>query len=140
MFNPFQSSTIRRAFAILLVAGACSFGAARTAKADPVAGKWVKFYQVQVLYNLFDTHYYRWSTVFESENYIAAQWVYQQSIIADENGNLNDMWPDPYWRYVAVDVRFQSVWKFVPGTQTEREGEWSKSDYKLYPLLDHPFE
>lgn len=85
-----------------------------TVEAAPPPGKWVKEHQVQVEYWFWDYDYTYWSTVYASENYNAANFVYQLSLLAKQNGDLNQVWPNDYWRYIAVDVRLRSVWIFKP--------------------------
>lgn len=64
-----------------------------------------KTYKVQVEYWFFDTDYYYWSTVFETDNLQDAQFVYDLLLMAKEDGQLNSAAPNSYWRYFAVDVR-----------------------------------
>ena len=65
----------------------------------------LKTYKVQVQYWFFDTDYYYWSTVFETTDLADAEFVYQLLLAAHENGQLNEVAPNSYWRYMAVDVR-----------------------------------
>jgi len=58
-----------------------------------------------VEYWFFDTDYYYWETVFESDDYGEAEWVYELLLIAKENNQLHAVVPASYWRYIALDVR-----------------------------------
>ena len=62
-------------------------------------------YKVQVQYWFFDTDYYYWSTKLETEDQAEAQFLYEVLLWAKENGQLNAVAPNSYWRYIAVDVR-----------------------------------
>ena len=69
-----------------------------------------KTYQVQVEYWFFDTDYYFWSTVFESSNLNEAMLMYELLLVAQENGQLNEVVGASYGRYIAVDVRMITVY------------------------------
>lgn len=64
-------------------------------------------YKVQVQYWFFDTDYYYWSTKLETTNQSDAQFLYGLLVWAKENGQLNAVVPNSYWRYIAVDVRMR---------------------------------
>ena len=70
-------------------------------------------YEVQVQYWFFDTTGYYWSTVYSSENEQDAQFVYYLLSVAKQNGDLNKVVPNSYWRYIAVDVRLVPKCKIV---------------------------
>ena len=86
----------------LLVAGFIVVGQAETAQAQTAI---TKTYKVQVEYWFFDTDYYYWSTVLETDSLGEAQFLYDVLLWAKENNSLNAAAPNSYWRYIAVDVR-----------------------------------
>ena len=69
-------------------------------------------YKVEVQYWFFDTDYYYWSTKLETSNYSDAQFLYGILLWAKENGQLNAVAPNSYWRYIAVDVRMRTVYNW----------------------------
>jgi hypothetical protein len=71
-----------------------------------------KTYEVQVEYWFFDTDHYHWTTVFESDDLAEAQFVYGLLLVAKENGQLNEVVPNSYWRYIAVDVRMVTLYDY----------------------------
>ncbi len=93
-------------FLFLTVAAALTFCTidAPSAQAQSYA-MFKKTYAVQVQYWFFDTNYYYWQTKFESENQQDAQLMYDLLLLAKQNGQLNNVVPASYWRYIAVDVR-----------------------------------
>ena len=64
-------------------------------------------YTVEVKYWFFDTDYYYWSTVLETDKWEEANLLYDILSWAKSNGDLNTVVPHMYWRYIAVDVRMQ---------------------------------
>ena len=111
-----STSLVRRlAVAIFGLAALLSTGIFESkTEAAPPQGKWVKEYHVQVEYLLWDYDTYYWETVYKSENYDAANFVYQFSLLAKQNGDLNQMWKHAFWKMIAVDVRLVWEWKFKP--------------------------
>ena len=67
-------------------------------------------YKVEVQYWFFDTDYYYWSTVLETDDYSEADFVYSLLLMAQEDGQLNQYAPHSYWRYFAVDVRMRTCY------------------------------
>ena len=76
-------------------------------------------YKVQVEYWFFDTDYYYWSTKLETNSQAEAQFLRDVLQLAKENGQLNAVAPNSYWRYIAVDVRM--VVKY--------DWNWMRPDY-----------
>lgn len=113
---PLSKSTLRKLAAAMICLGGmlAAESSHNRAEAAPPPGKWVKEYQVQVEYWYWDTEYYGWSTVYRSESPQAAGFVYGVSQLALSNGTLNQLWPHSNWKFLAVDVRLISVWKFKP--------------------------
>lgn len=66
-----------------------------------------KTYKVQVKYWFFDTDYYYWSTVLDTNDRSEAELLYDILVWAKENNKLNEFAPNSYWRYIAVDVRLK---------------------------------
>lgn len=62
-------------------------------------------HKVEVQYWFWDSEHYYWSTVFESSDLDDAQFVYGLLFAAKQNGQLNQVAPNSYWKYFAVDVR-----------------------------------
>ena len=115
--NTVSCSRLRRriclaamAFSVVLFSGSIT----NQAEAAPPPGTWVQEHHVQVEYWFFDTDYYYWSTVYSSTNQQVANFVYAVSEMAMDNGTLNQLWPNDYWRYFAVDVRLITTWKYIP--------------------------
>lgn len=96
---------------LLLAAAALAFQGttAREASAQD-AQLTPRTYKVQVEYWFFDTDYYYWSTYFESDNYNDAKLVYDLLMHAKQDGQLNEVAANSYWRYIAVDVRLITVY------------------------------
>ena len=97
---------------LALAAGGLGFvGAQRSAKADGF-DYFQATYKVQVQYWFFDTDYYYWSTVLETDDYNTATFVYNLLASADADGQLNQVAPNSYWRYIAVDVRMTTEYRY----------------------------
>lgn len=71
-----------------------------------------KTYKVEVQYWFFDYEHYYWSTKLETSNDSDAQFLYGILLWAKETGQLNAVVPHSYWRYIAVDVRIRTVYKW----------------------------
>ena len=71
-----------------------------------------KTYKVQVEYWFFDTDYYYWSTVFETNDLQDALLMYELLLIAKENHQLNEVAASSYGRYIAVDVRMITEYRY----------------------------
>lgn len=89
---------------------ACAPGSAEAQKYASIK----KTYKVQVEYWFFDTDYYYWSTVFESDDQADAEFVFLLLQSAKDDGQLNAYAPNSYWRYFAVDVRLVVAYKYPP--------------------------
>jgi hypothetical protein len=91
----------------LLAAAAVSIGFSATAQsADAQRASYAQItYKIQVEYWFFDTESYHWSTVYETTDRDDALFVYNLLLLAKANGQLNQVAPNSYWRYIAVDVR-----------------------------------
>lgn len=118
----------RIAVAVVCLGGLLAAGALQNeAEAKLPPGKWVKEYHVQVEYWFWDSDYYYWSTVYSTESAEAAQFVYAISQLAKDNGTLNQLWPSSNWKYIAMDVRLITVWKYVKSPTISP----SQTDYQL---------
>jgi hypothetical protein len=69
-------------------------------------------YKVQVQYWFFDTDYCYWSTKLETPIYNDAVFLYEVLSAAHDEGILNQVAPNSYWRYIAVDVRMITVYNY----------------------------
>ncbi len=97
---------------LTIVAASCVFSVApRTSHAADFTS-FSATYKVQVEYWFFDTDYYYWSTVLETDDRSEAEFVYGLLLAAQDNGQLNEMAPNSYWRYFAVDVRMITEYSY----------------------------
>ena len=71
-------------------------------------------YKVEVQYWFFDTDHYHWSTKLETTNRSQASLYYFLLQLAKQQGTLNDVVPNSYWRYIAVDVRMTREFIWFP--------------------------
>jgi len=70
-------------------------------------------YEVQVKYWFWDYEgVYMWDTVLETQDHSQATFVYNLLLFAKENNQLNDVVPYDYWRWIAVDVRLVTKYRF----------------------------
>ncbi|MCA9177780.1 MAG: hypothetical protein KDB14_25110 [Planctomycetales bacterium] len=90
----------------IVVSAAGLLAAPASAEAQSIGPRYV----VEVEYWFFDTDYYYWSTKLDTTNYNDAVQLYEILQAADEAGVLNQVVPNSYWRYIAVDVRMRTVW------------------------------
>ena len=72
-------------------------------------------YKVQVEYWYFDSNYYYWSTVLETDNRVEAEFAYELLLAAEEDNELNKVAPNFNWRYIAVDVRLMTEYSYSQG-------------------------
>lgn len=71
-------------------------------------------YKVQVKYWFFDTDYYKWETFFETTDPSEAISVYLLMQSVKDDGNLQLVAPNAYWRFIPVDVQLISTKRLKP--------------------------
>ena len=93
---------------------ACVAGMSDSRQAEAAPYRYAAItYEVQVEYWFFDTTSYHWSTIYSTNDKEDAEFVYNLLLVAKENGQLNRVAPNDYWRYIAVDVRMITKWQFA---------------------------
>lgn len=85
-------------------------------------------YKVQVEYWFFDTDYYYWSTKLETTDYQEAVEYFETLQDAQDEGMLNSVAPNSYWRYIAVDVRMTVSYPIM------------RVDYNLYQSFPFKYQ
>ena len=112
----------KRLMTIAFFAAIAFCGTSFVAKSADAQYQLQKKYKVQVEYWFFDTDYYYWSTVYETTNQIDANFYYGLLNWAKQQGTLNSVVPNSYWRYIAVDVRLIEVY------------EWQRIEWQYNPV------
>ena len=99
-------------FAITGLSGVVSRSAsAQTSSSIPTT------YKVQVEYWFWDSDYYHWSTVLETNSQTDALFMYDVLAWAHDAGDLNQVAPHNFWKYIAVDVRLVSSFNLYQGVK-----------------------
>lgn len=99
-------TTLKNTLCLLTVSAVfalTTLGAAPAQAQQP--GQFQRIYKVQVEYLFFDTDYTYWSTKLETTNRAEAEFLYGILLDAHEDGQLHQVAPHSYWRYIPIDVR-----------------------------------
>lgn len=73
-----------------------------------------RLYKIQVEYWFFDSDFYKWETFFETTDADTAIAVLLLMIDIKDDGNLQHVAPNAYWRYIPVDVRLLTTYRLKP--------------------------
>ena len=99
-------------YLLTIVAVSFAFSAMPTTSQAQDFASFQATYKVQVEYWFFDTDYYYWSTVLETDNRQEAEFVYGLLLAAAEDNELNNVARNFNWRYIAVDVRLTTEYSY----------------------------